>query len=333
MKVPDVVECGQGQRDHPAPDDAPDFVKRADQSACWPTRETACPSAPPGGRVLVTGTAKYRSAASLGRCPSGTRASASTVAVQSLVCPHAVIRMKVYEPSHLEGAPEGFRSKDFRAKELPGHKLTIQVSPDDCTGCGVCVNVCPAKSNAEVRRGAIGMEPAAEHRAAERANWAFFDAIPTLARDLLPRASVRGSQVLEPLFEFSGACAGCGETPYVKLVSQLFGDRIVVANATGCSSIYGGNLPTTPWTVDRQRAWAGVEQLPVRGRRRIRDGHAPGLQSADRQGKAPPRACHPQARRGSRAGDPDGAPGEGGPDPRAARSGGRPREGIGGSGG
>src|SRR5450756_2553799 len=126
-----------------------------------------------------------------------------------------------------------------------------RVAPDDCTGCGVCVNVCPAKSKTEVRRRAIGMEPAMGHRDAERRNWQFFDSIPPLARDLLPRGSVRGSQVLEPLFEFSGACAGCGETPYVKLVSQLFGDRIVVANSTGCSSIYGGNLPTTPWTVDR----------------------------------------------------------------------------------
>ena len=162
-----------------------------------------------------------------------------------------MIRMKVYEPAHLEGAPAGFRSKDFRAKDLPGHKLTIQVSPDDCTGCGVCVNVCPARSKTEMKRRAIDMAHAAERRDAERVNWQFFDTIPPLARDLLPRGTVKGSQVLEPLFEFSGACAGCGETPYVKLVTQLFGDRIVIANSTGCSSIYGGNLPTTPWTVDR----------------------------------------------------------------------------------
>ena len=145
--------------------------------------------------------------------------------------------MKVYDPALLQGAPEGFRAKDFRAKELPGHKLTIQVSPDDCTGCAVCVNVCPAKSKTEVRRRAIGMEPAAERRDVERANWQFFDAIPRLPRDLLPHGTVKGSQLLEPLFEFSGACAGCGETPYVKLVSQLFGDRLVVANSTGCSSM------------------------------------------------------------------------------------------------
>jgi pyruvate-ferredoxin/flavodoxin oxidoreductase len=130
--------------------------------------------------------------------------------------------------------------------------MTIQVAPDDCTGCGVCVDVCPGRSKTEARRRALTMMPAIVQRDAERPNWRFFDSIPPLARDLLPRTTVRGTQVLEPLFEFSGACAGCGETPYVKLVSQLFGDRIVVANSTGCSSIYGGNLPTTPWTVDRE---------------------------------------------------------------------------------
>jgi len=250
VKVPDVVECGQVAR-IAAPDDAPDFVKRVTVQLLANEGDSLPVSAFPVDGSFITGTTKYEKRGIAREMPIWDPSLCIDCGKCSLVCPHAVIRMKVYEPSHLEGAPEGFRSKDFRAKELPDYKLTIQVSPDDCTGCGVCVNVCPAKSNAEVRRKAIGMEPAAEHRAAERQNWAFFDAIPTLARDLLPRASVRGSQVLEPLFEFSGACAGCGETPYVKLVSQLFGDRIVVANATGCSSIYGGNLPTTPWTVDR----------------------------------------------------------------------------------
>ena len=136
--------------------------------------------------------------------------------------------------------------------------MTIQVAPDDCTGCGVCVDVCPAKSKSEVRHKAINMEPAAAHREAERRSWDFFLAIPELDRDVLPHDSVKGSQALQPLFEFSGACAGCGETPYIKLVTQLFGDRMIVANATGCSSIYGGNLPTTPWTTNaegRGPAW------------------------------------------------------------------------------
>ena len=137
--------------------------------------------------------------------------------------------------------------------------MTIQVAPDDCTGCGVCVDVCPAKSKTEVKHKSINMGPAAVHRERERAHWDFFKAIPELDRSLLPHDSVKGAQVLQPLFEFSGACAGCGETPYLKLVSQLFGDRMLVANATGCSSIYGGNLPTTPWATNgegRGPAWA-----------------------------------------------------------------------------
>ena len=166
-----------------------------------------------------------------------------------------------------EGLPRGrswaalsgdFKSKDFRSRELEGHKLTIQVAPDDCTGCGVCVDVCPARSKTEVKHKAINMEPYREHADAERGRWDEFLSIPQLDRSALPRDTIKGSQVLEPLFEFSGACSGCGETPYVKLVSQLFGDRMIVANATGCSSIYGGNLPTTPWASNaagRGPAW------------------------------------------------------------------------------
>ena len=160
--------------------------------------------------------------------------------------------MKVYEPNALDGAPDTFKSKTFRSKDIQGYRMTIQVAPDDCTGCGVCVDVCPARSKTETRHKAIDMEPVLEHRDNERANWAFFQSIPPLDRDLVPHDSVKGSQLLEPLFEFSGACAGCGETPYIKLVTQLFGDRIVVANATGCSSIYGANLPTTPYTVNHE---------------------------------------------------------------------------------
>ena len=166
--------------------------------------------------------------------------------------------MKVYDPAALAGAPDGFRSKAFRSKDVSGMAMTIQVAPDDCTGCGVCVDVCPAKSKSEVRHKAINMEPAADHREVERRSWDFFLTIPEIDRDALPHDSVKGSQALQPLFEFSGACAGCGETPYIKLVTQLFGDRMIVANATGCSSIYGANLPTTPWTMNaegRGPAW------------------------------------------------------------------------------
>ena len=167
--------------------------------------------------------------------------------------------MKVYEPGALDGAPDDV---PVQVVPLQGHRratsLTIQVAPDDCTGCGVCVDVCPAKSKTEVRHKAINMEPVPSTATSSGVNWDFFQSIPPLDRDLLPHDSVKGSQVLEPLFEFSGACAGCGETPYLKLVTQLFGDRMVVANATGCSSIYGGNLPTTPCTVNgdgRGPAW------------------------------------------------------------------------------
>jgi pyruvate-ferredoxin/flavodoxin oxidoreductase len=176
----------------------------------------------------------------------------------AMVCPHAAIRMKVYPEAALGSLSSDFKSKDFRSRELEGHKLTIQVTPDDCTGCGVCVDVCPAKSKSEVKHKAINMESYRDHADAERGRWDEFLSIPQLDRSALPRDTIKGSQALEPLFEFSGACSGCGETPYVKLVSQLFGDRMIVANATGCSSIYGGNLPTTPWASNaagRGPAW------------------------------------------------------------------------------
>jgi pyruvate-ferredoxin/flavodoxin oxidoreductase len=171
----------------------------------------------------------------------------------ALVCPHASIRMKVYPDGTVNGAaPEGFQTKAWKDKDLPDHRLTIQVAPDDCTGCGVCVDVCPAKSKEVVRHKAINMERIEDHLERERANFDFFLGIPELDRTRAKIDVVKGSQLLQPLFEFSGACAGCGETPYLKLMSQLFGDRAIVANATGCSSIYGGNLPTTPWTTNAQ---------------------------------------------------------------------------------
>jgi pyruvate-ferredoxin/flavodoxin oxidoreductase len=166
----------------------------------------------------------------------------------------------VYDEAARAAAPDGFASKSFRSRELPGHHLTIQVAPDDCTGCGVCVESCPARSKSEVRHKAINMEPIAPHRERERESFVYFDTISDQAARLaLTPGTVKNSQTREPLFEFSGACAGCGETPYLKLLTQLFGDRLVVANATGCSSIYGGNLPTTPWGFDAQGrgpAWA-----------------------------------------------------------------------------
>ncbi|MCL7452243.1 MAG: pyruvate:ferredoxin (flavodoxin) oxidoreductase [Anaerolineae bacterium] len=169
----------------------------------------------------------------------------------AIACPHATIRFKIYDPAHLEGAPETFKSVEARGKEYDGMVATIQVAPEDCTGCGLCVEVCPAKDRKMPKRKAINMAPQPPLRAQERDNYAFFLGIPDFDRTQIKTNTVKGSQLLRPLFEYSGACAGCGETPYVKLLSQLFGDRSLVSNATGCSSIYGGNLPTTPWTVNQ----------------------------------------------------------------------------------
>jgi pyruvate-ferredoxin/flavodoxin oxidoreductase len=170
----------------------------------------------------------------------------------SILCPHATIRMKVYDPKYLEKAPATFKSTDYRGKEFPGQKYTIQVAPEDCTGCELCVEACPAKNKANPSLKAINMAPQIPLREQERENWEFFLTLPEVDRGQVKINTVKGSQFLQPLFEFSGACAGCGETPYVKLLTQLFGDRAIIANATGCSSIYGGNLPTTPYAFNHE---------------------------------------------------------------------------------
>jgi pyruvate-ferredoxin/flavodoxin oxidoreductase len=176
------------------------------------------------------------------------------------VCPHATIRAKIYDETLAANAPATFKSTRYRSKEYgEGLAYTLQTAVEDCTGCGLCVDVCPAKNKKEVKLKAINMAPQVPLRESERANWDFFLEIPEFDRTKIKIGNVKDSQFLEPLFEFSGACSGCGETPYVKLVSQLFGDRTLVANATGCSSIYGGNLPTTPWTMNkdgRGPAWS-----------------------------------------------------------------------------
>jgi len=169
----------------------------------------------------------------------------------AMVCPHAAIRPKVYEAECLAGAPKTFKSVDARVREFKGLKYTMQVAPEDCTGCKLCVSVCPAKDKADPKHKAINMAAQPPLREQERENYDFFLNLPQVDRSKITRIDVRGSQFFEPLFEYSGACAGCGETPYVKLLSQLFGDRALISNATGCSSIYGGNLPTTPYTANR----------------------------------------------------------------------------------
>jgi len=176
-----------------------------------------------------------------------------------MVCPHAVIRSKVYEPTVLQGAPASFKSAEARLPEWKGLKYTLQLAAEDCTGCSICVDVCPARNKSEARLKAINMQAQLPLRESERENWNFFLSIPEMDRRQVSTEHVRKMQIQQPLFEFSGACAGCGETPYIKLLTQLFGDRLIIANATGCSSIYGGNLPTTPYTKDpngRGPAWS-----------------------------------------------------------------------------
>jgi pyruvate-ferredoxin/flavodoxin oxidoreductase len=212
----------------------------------------------PGG-VFPTGTAHYERRALADELPVWDPSICIDCAKCTLVCPHAAIRMKVVEPELLVNAPAGFKSKAWRAKDLPGKQLAIAVSPLDCTGCKLCATACPAFSKTEPGHRSLEMRPAEDEQKQALEGWDFFRSLPELDRTLVEPASIKGSQLLEPLFEFSGACSGCGETPYLKLLTQLVGDRLLVANATGCSSIYGGNLPTTPWAQDahgRGPAWA-----------------------------------------------------------------------------
>ena len=177
----------------------------------------------------------------------------------SFVCPHSVIRATYYDESLLKEAPADFKSAPLDARGLPDTRFTLQVYVEDCTGCELCVQACPVGAPDNPERKAINLAAREPLVAAERDNIAFFETLPVADRSRVDFGTVRGTQFLQPLFEFSGACAGCGETPYVKLLSQLFGDRLMVANATGCSSIYGGNLPTTPWTTNadgRGPAWS-----------------------------------------------------------------------------
>jgi pyruvate-ferredoxin/flavodoxin oxidoreductase len=232
------------------PDEAPDFVKRVTAVMLANKGDLLPVSAFPPDGTWPTGTAKWEKRAIALQIPVWEPSLCIQCNKCSLVCPHAAIRPKIYEPSWLEKAPAQFKSVDYRSPDLNGLKYTIQVAPEDCTGCEVCVAVCPAKDKSNPKRKAINMAPMPPLRAQERENFKFFLEIPEFDRTKL-EISVKGTQFFEPLFEFSGACAGCGETPYVKLLTQMFGDRALIANATGCSSIYGGNLPTTPYTVNR----------------------------------------------------------------------------------
>ena len=233
-----------------APPHERDFVERVTATMIAGKGDLLPVSALPVDGTFPTGTTQFEKRALAAEIPIWEPDLCIDCGKCAVACPHAAIRMKVYAPEALAGAPADFPTKPFRSRELDGFALTVQVAPDDCTGCGICVDVCPAKDKSEVKRKSINMRDVAEHREVERDRWEVFVAIPELDRTLVSHDTVKNSQLLQPLFEFSGACSGCGETPYLKLLTQLFGDRLVVANATGCSSIYGGNLPTTPYSKD-----------------------------------------------------------------------------------
>jgi pyruvate-ferredoxin/flavodoxin oxidoreductase len=250
VKVPDKVTSTK-HRVSPVPANAPKFVKEL-LGEIIANRGDAIPvSAFPCDGTFPTGTTQYEKRSIAQDVPIWD----SQVCIQcgqcSLVCPHACIRMKVFAEGAAAGAPASFEVVDAKGKEFAGLKFRLQIAPDDCTGCGVCVDVCPAKNKEAAGRKAINMEWKLDHLEREQANWDFFLTVPDIDRTKVKPDTIKGSQLLLPLFEFNGACAGCGETPYVKLITQFFGDRMMIANATGCSSIYGGNLPCTPYTTNK----------------------------------------------------------------------------------
>jgi pyruvate-ferredoxin/flavodoxin oxidoreductase len=235
----------------PVPANAPEFVRKVTSLMILGEGDDLPVSALPPDGTFPTGTTKWEKRNIALDIPVWDEDVCIQCGKCVLVCPHAVIRAKVYEPAALAGAPPTFKSAPARWPDRKDQRYTLQVAPEDCTGCRLCVEVCPAKNKSEVRLKAINMRPQEPLRAPEAANWDFFLNLPDPDRDRLRHDNVKDVQLLEPLFEFSGACAGCGETPYLKLLSQLFGDRAVIGNATGCTSIYGGNLPTTPWSANR----------------------------------------------------------------------------------
>jgi pyruvate-ferredoxin/flavodoxin oxidoreductase len=258
VAVPAAV-AGNLHRLPPVAAEAPDFVQRVTATMIEGKGDLLPVSALPVDGTFPTDTAQWEKRSIALEIPIWDETICIDCAKCALVCPHAAIRMKVCDPAALEGAPAGFRSKVWKGKDFPNAAMVIQVAPDDCTGCGICVDICPAKSKTEVKHKSINMEPKLEHLEVERERFEFFREIAPVDREQVKMATVKGSQMLEPLFEYSGACAGCGETPYLKVMTQMFGDRVLVANATGCSSIYGGNLPTTPWAKDangRGPAWS-----------------------------------------------------------------------------
>jgi len=257
-EIPAGKPSGSTEAHLTVPKEAPDFVQKVTAVMIEGKGDSLPVSAFPVDGTWPTGTTKWEKRAIALEIPSWDEKICIQCNKCAFVCPHAAIRAQVYEPAALKGAPETFKSTDYRGREYADHKYTIQVAPEDCTGCKLCVMICPAKDKSNPKHKAIDMSPMAPLREAEAENYKFFLDLPEPDRTGV-KMDLKGSQFLTPLFEYSGACSGCGETPYVKLMTQLYGDRMLVANATGCSSIYGGNLPTTPYTTDasgRGPAWS-----------------------------------------------------------------------------
>ena len=232
--------------------DAPEFVREVTAAMISGSGDDLPVSAMPADGTFPSGTTRWEKRNLALEIPVWDENLCIQCGKCVFVCPHAVIRSKVYSPDLLPNGPATFKSVSARWQDMKHLRYTLQIAPEDCTGCALCVQVCPVKSKSEVKHKAINMAPQPPLRDTEVKNWDFFLGLPETDRNGLNPVMVKDAQLFQPLFEFSGACAGCGETPYVKLLSQLFGDRLVVANATGCSSIYGGNLPTTPWAINAQ---------------------------------------------------------------------------------
>ena len=267
------------------PDSAPEFVKRVTALMMAGLGDRLPVSAFPPDGTWPTGTTRFEKRNIAAEIPIWHESQCIQCNKCVLVCPHAAIRAKVVDGAELAGKPEGFKSMPYKAPDFKGQQYVLQVAPEDCTGCQLCVNVCPAKDKSDPKRKAISMQPRLDHVEREREWFDFFLKLPEVDRTKVVRLDAKGTQLLQPLFEFSGACAACGETPYIKLLTQLYGDRLMIANATGCSSIFGGNLPTAPWCKNpegRGPAWSnslfednaefglgmrlGVDQLQHRAR-------------------------------------------------------------------
>jgi pyruvate-ferredoxin/flavodoxin oxidoreductase len=260
IRVPTAVSSGFDLTS-PVPDSAPGFVRRFTAELIAGRGDAIPVSLMPADGSFPLGTAAYEKRNLALEIPVLDTELCTQCGKCPFVCPHGVIRSKIFPEAALAGAPATFKHAPVRGKDFPaGMHITYQVAPEDCTGCGLCVDICPIRDKSNVSHKALNMAPVSVSlRAAERDNWAFFLTLPEFDRREVKTTTLKGSMLMQPLFEFSGACVGCGETPYIKLASQLFGDRMLVANATGCSSIYGGNLPTTPWTVNaagRGPAWS-----------------------------------------------------------------------------